>query len=326
MEDIIKPIDRELIIAELTADKLIGETRKGGNFLYEVTAFDSPNIMKEIGRLREIAFREGGGGTGKSMDIDEFDIDETHPYKQLIVWDPENQEIMGGYRYHNCKELPGPEKLATSELFRFSDKFMKDYFPRTIELGRSFVQPMYQRTALRRKGLFAMDNLWDGLGALIVKNPDILYFFGKVTMYKSYNLKARNILLNYMNRYLKDNENLVEAIEPLSYDENNPEYTQIFEGLDSKEGYKVTQKLLKDHGEFVPPLINSYINVSPSMKVFGTADNVGFGGVEETGILITIEDMFPEKTDRHILPFREKLKTAKESISNWWKRRPLRRK
>ena len=98
MEDIIAPISKELLKAELTEDKRLRMTNKSNNQIYIVTAQDSPNTMKEIGRLREIAFRAAGGGTGMSMDLDEYDLMD-NPYKQLIVWNPEAEEILGGYRY-----------------------------------------------------------------------------------------------------------------------------------------------------------------------------------------------------------------------------------
>ena len=276
MEPVIEPVDRKLIIKELTKEKFIRVTRKGRNYLYEVTAHDSPNVMKEIGRLREISFRLAGGGTGKSLDIDEYDVDPHEPYRQLIVWDPKDREIIGGYRYIHCGGLD-IEKMATKELFDFSDEFVKDYMPFTIELGRSFVQPNYQSTSINRKSLYALDNLWDGLGALIVKYPNIKYFFGKVTMYTSYNPRARNMLLNFLNRYFPDNRSLVMPITPLECDMNNPYFTELFVDKEYKEGYKVLQKEIKNHGEHIPPLINSYMNLSPSMKVFGTAINHGRG-------------------------------------------------
>ena len=111
MEPIIEPVERKLIMKELTRDKFIRVTRKGKNFIYEVTAHNSPNTMREIGRLRELSFRSSGGGTGKSIDIDEFDLDPKHPYRQLIVWDPKDREIIGGYRYIHCKDLD-KEKMA----------------------------------------------------------------------------------------------------------------------------------------------------------------------------------------------------------------------
>ena len=171
MEEIIDKVPREVLLAELTPDKKLRSTNKSGNDIYIITAHDAPNVMREIGRLREIAFRAAGGGTGKSMDIDEFDTMEK-PYSQLIVWDPEAQEILGGYRYLLGKDwqvgADGQPLLATGHMFRFSERFMRDYAPWTIELGRSFVTLEYQSTLMGRKGIFALDNLWDGLGALVV--------------------------------------------------------------------------------------------------------------------------------------------------------------
>lgn len=320
MNPIIQPVDRKLLIKELTATKYIRTTRKGGNELYEVTYQDSPNIMREIGRLRELSFRTSGGGTGKDCDIDEFDTDPKFAYKQLIVWDPDNQEIIGGYRYILCGGLP-IEKLATKELFVYSEEFVNDYLPFTIELGRSFIQPNYQSMNLRRKSLYSLDNLWDGLGALMIKYSNYKYFFGKVTMYSSYNIKARNTLLNFLHKYFDDPDNLVYPIEPLDYDPNNKYYQELFNNLEYNDAYRVLQKEIKQNGENIPPLINSYMNLSPSMKVFGTALNKGFGDVEETGILVNIKDIYPEKVERHLRPMQETLRSLrKRFLPRWWKR------
>ncbi len=315
MEPVIQPVDRHLILKELTKDKFIRVTRKGGNYLYEVTAHDSPNVMQEIGRLREISFRLGGGGTGKAVDIDEYDTDAHEPYRQLIVWDPKDREIIGGYRYINCGGLD-VRKMATKELFDFSDEFINEYMPFTIELGRSFIQPNYQSTNINRKSLYALDNLWDGLGALMVKYSNIKYFFGKVTMYTSYNARARNLLLHFLDKYFPDRNSLVRPVIPLECDKNNPYFKELFRDMDYKAGYKVLQKEIKNNGEHIPPLINSYMNLSPSMKVFGTAINHGFGGVEETGILVSIQDIYPEKIDRYITPLREWVHRIRVK---WWK-------
>lgn len=320
MNPIIQPVDRKLLIKELTATKYIRTTRKGGNELYEVTYQDSPNIMREIGRLRELSFRTSGGGTGKDCDIDEFDTDPKFAYKQLIVWDPDNQEIIGGYRYILCGGLP-IEKLATKELFVYSEEFVNDYLPFTIELGRSFIQPNYQSMNLRRKSLYSLDNLWDGLGALMIKYSNYKYFFGKVTMYSSYNLKARNTLLNFLHKYFDDPDTLVYPIEPLDYDQNNKYYQELFNNMEYNDAYRVLQKEIKQNGENIPPLINSYMNLSPSMKVFGTALNKGFGDVEETGILVNIKDIYPEKVERHLRPMQETLRSLrKRFLPRWWKR------
>lgn len=317
MDAVIQPVDRQLILKELTKDKFIRETRKGNNYLYEVTAADSPSIMQEIGRLREISFRLAGGGTGKPVDIDEFDTDPHEPYRQLIVWDPKDQEIIGGYRYISCGGLD-IEKMATRELFNFSDEFSNNYLPFTIELGRSFIQPNYQSTNLKRKSLYALDNLWDGLGALVVKYSNIKYFFGKVTMYTSYDARARNMLLHFLHKYFTDNQHLVTPISPLDCDIDNPYFVEIFRDLSYKEGYKVLQKELKNIGEHVPPLINSYMNLSPSMKMFGTAINEHFGGVEESGILVNIKDIYPEKIERYITPL---ISWAQKFRTKWWRKK-----
>ena len=315
MEPVIQPVDRKLISEELNSDKFIRNTRKGDHKLFEVTAHNSPHTMREIARLREISFRLAGGGTGKAMDMDEFDTDSKNAYKQLIVWDPKDQEILGGYRYIQCSGL-APHHMATSELFNFSEEFIKDYLPFTIELGRSFIQPNYQSTNIRRKGLYALDNLWDGLGALMLRYPNIKYFFGKVTMYSSYNERARNTLLYFLNQYFRDEQNLVVPVSPLEYDNQNPYFEELFCHTDYKEAYKALSKEVRGLGENIPPLINSYMNLSPTMKVFGTAVNESFGGVEETGIMINIPEIYPEKIERYLTPLR---RLALKFQPKWWR-------
>ncbi|NCB18855.1 MAG: GNAT family N-acetyltransferase [Bacteroidia bacterium] len=315
MEPVIQPVDRKLINEELNSDKFIRNTRKGDNKIFEVTAHNSPHTMREIARLREISFRLAGGGTGKAMDMDEFDTDSKNAYKQLIVWDPKDQEILGGYRYIQCSGL-APHHMATSELFNFSEEFIKDYLPFTIELGRSFIQPNYQSTNIRRKGLYALDNLWDGLGALMLRYPNIKYFFGKVTMYSSYNERARNTLLYFLNQYFRDEQNLVVPVSPLEYDNQNPYFEELFCHTDYKEAYKALSKEVRGLGENIPPLINSYMNLSPTMKVFGTAINESFGGVEETGIMINIPEIYPEKIERYLTPLR---RLALKFQPKWWR-------
>ena len=207
MEDIIAPIDKEIIKSELTEDKRLRFTNKSNNEIYIITWKDAPNVLKEIGRLREIAFRAAGGGTGKAMDLDKFDLME-NPYKQLIVWNPDAEEILGGYRYILGDEVEfdeaGKPILATSHMFNFSEKFIKEILPTTIELGRSFVTLEYQSTRAGSKGLFALDNLWDGLGALTVVKPNVKYFFGKMTMYPSYNRFGRDLILHFLNKHFPD--------------------------------------------------------------------------------------------------------------------------
>lgn len=306
VQDIIPPIEKELLIAELTPEKQLRMTNKSHNKIFVVTAHDSPNVMKEIGRLREIAFRNAGGGTGLSMDIDEYDTCE-NCYKQLIVWNPDADEIIGGYRYifGSDWELDdeGQPKLATSHLFHFSDKFLKDYMPYTVELGRSFVSLEYQSVRSNSKSIFALDNLWDGLGALIVLNPQVKYFFGKMTMYPSYIRKGRDMILYFLQKHFGDKEQLIVPLKPLRIEEDPKVLGALFCKDDFKEDYRILNKEIRLLEYNIPPLVNAYMSLSPTMKLFGTAINYGFGDVEETGILIAVNEILEDKRVRHIDSF-----------------------
>lgn len=298
MKLLIEPVSRELIESELTEDRFLRGTNNAGNKIFVVTAGEAPNTMREIGRLRELAFRDAGGGTGEEIDVDELDTVEGG-YNQLIVWDPNAKEIVGGYRFIVSHGEHTPN-LSTEHYFRFSDRFRREFLPYTIELGRSFVQPHYQGSRENPKGIYALDNLWDGLGALIVRNPDVRYFFGKVTMYGDYNREARNMLIYFLRRYFPDKDNLVEPIHPITLDIDEEKLAQLFSGGSFQEDYKILSREIRSRDEHVPPLINSYMNLSPTMRVFGTVRNPDFGDVEETGILITIEDIYPKKSERHV--------------------------
>lgn len=306
-KEIIPPVAPELIEKELTEDKFIRKTNYGGNLLYTFTHHDSPNLMREVGRLRELSFRDAGGGTGEEIDIDEFDISDD-PYHQLIVWDPQHREILGGYRFYvprlGASGNDIAKRISTSHLFNFSDNFKAEYMPHMIELGRSFVQPAYQSTSRARKGIYALDNLWDGLGAILVHNSHTKYFFGKVTMYTHFNKEARDLILYFLKMHFGDKENLVSPIDPLIPNWNLDELAKIFEAENYKENYKILSKKVRSLHENIPPLINAYMNLSPSMKTFGTIVNHEFGAVEETGILITVADLYPEKLQRHVSTYK----------------------
>lgn len=303
MEDIIAPIDKEVLKSELTEDKRLRFTNKSNNEIYIVTWKNAPNVLKEIGRLREIAFRAAGGGTGKSMDLDEYDLME-NPYQQLIVWDPEAEEILGGYRYLLGDEVEfdadGKPLLATAHMFNFSEKFLKDYLPTTIELGRSFVTLEYQSTRAGSKGLFALDNLWDGLGALTVVMPQVKYFFGKMTMYSSYNRFGRDMILYFLKKHFNDKDKLITPMQPLLIETDEKILEKLFCYDTFKEDYKVLNTEVRKLGYNIPPLVNAYMSLSPTMRMFGTAINDGFGDVEETGILIAVDEILEEKRVRHI--------------------------
>ena len=303
MKDILPPIDKEILKSELTKDKFLRKTNKASNEIYIVTYHDSPNLVQEIGRLREIAFRSAGGGTGNEIDIDDFDRMDK-PYKQLFVWNPDSEEILGGYRYLFGEDVElssnGQPRLASSHMFNFSDEFIRDYLPSSAELGRSFVNLEYQSTRAGSKGLFALDNLWDGLGALTIEKPDVKYFFGKVTMYPDYNSDARDMILYFLNKHFPDTDNLVKPHQSLKSNPKIEYLMSIFNQNDYKEDYKILNQKIREFGLNIPPLVNAYMSLSPTMKVFGTAVNDIFGNVEETGILIAVDEILHEKKRRHV--------------------------
>jgi hypothetical protein len=308
MKPVVDQLPKDQIIAELTPDKLLRKTNNGNNEVYIFDNNSSPVLMHEVGRVREITFRHAKGGTGKEIDIDDFDTALNDPQKQLIVWDPENQMLIGGYRFYfppkgcaNCDIT----KLASSSYFNFSDKFLSRYYPHLMELGRSFVHPDYQSKAMGRKSLFALDNLWDGLGAIILDNHHLKYLFGKVTMYPHFNPKARNMILYFLKKHFNDPDNLVVPKDPANIDLHTDEMKKIFTGWRYKENYKILSREVRNLNENIPPLINAYMNLSPTMRTFGTFINHKFGDVEETGIMITLRDIYVEKINRHLSSYKK---------------------
>ncbi len=316
MKPIIAPVEKEILKNELTPDKFLRPTNKAHNEIYVITAHNAPNVMREIGRLRELSFRSGGGGTGEEIDTDEYDYMDK-PYYQLIVWDPVAEEIIGGYRYLPGSEVSldeeGQPKFVMSHLFIFSEKFIQEYIPYTIELGRAFVQPDYQTSKMGTKSLFALDNLWDGLGALIHTVKDARYFIGKVTIYEHYPLAARELIYEYMFRYFPDPDKMIVPKVPIQVSKENQSIAQkIFEGNDSSSDYKALQKAVRNEGETIPPMFNAYIGLTDTMRMFGSIFDKDFGSVYETGIMITMADLLETKRKRYIEPYIEYLKKVLE--------------
>lgn len=305
-QDIIPPVSPDVIEAALTPERMLRRANKGNNLIYTVSPHEAPEVMREVGRLREISFRQAGGGTGKDCDIDEFDT-MTPPCRQLIVWDPEERRILGGYRYITGADIrlnpDGSPRIATSHMFRFSPRFISEFLPYTLELGRSFVVPDYQSSRAGAKALYVLDNLWDGLGALTVVHPEIRYLFGKVTMYPSYSTECRDMLLYFLHKHFPDPDELVRPITPLHVDIDTDAMARLFDGATFADDYRILNRAIRSHGINIPPLVNAYMSLSPTMRMFGTAINHEFGLVEESGIFFAISEIFEEKKKRHISTF-----------------------
>ena len=319
MKPIIEPVSREALKAELTPQTLLRTTNRAGNELY-VVGPESVNVIREIGRLREIAFRAGGGGTGEALDIDKFDTDPAFGYRQLVLWDPDAQEIIGGYRYCLCDEAffdrEGQPVLTSSHMFHFTKKFIKHYLPYTMELGRSFVSVDYQSTQSSPKSIYSLDNLFDGIVALgILYKKRVRYFFGKATIYREYPTEARELLMCFLKKYFGKGHRLIKIRKEVKVEKHvRSRYYKLFKGLDYKEGYRLLKAKVQEYGVPLPPLVNTYMNLSPTMVFFGTGINDEFGDVYDSGIMVTFRDLYPEKKKRHSESF------LKQNLKNLLKR------
>lgn len=312
-EKIIDPVSRELLLAELTPDKKLCDTNKSDNEIYVIDCNDAPNVLQEIGRLREIAFRDSGGGTGQAVDLDEFDTDPAHPYKQLIIWDPEANAILGGYRYILGPDIQlqedGQPHITSSHMFHYSEQFIQDYLPHVMELGRSFVAPEYQSSKAGAKAIFALDNLWDGIAAVILGHPGILYFLGKMTIYPSYDKTCRELIQHFLWKHFPDPDELARPKRPVPVDSDERLLNLVLHDEDYKADYRNLKEAVRKLGFNIPPLVNSYMNASPTMKMLGTGINDEFFDCYDTGIMISFEEMYADKRDRHKVPYFKYLAT-----------------
>ena len=304
MQEIISPVSPELLKEELARVRFIRPTCKAGNLIYDFTAHEAPNLMREVGRLREIAFRQAGGGTGKDCDIDELDI-MAEPYHQLIVWDPENEAVVGGYRWIDCSRVEmdanGQPIVSSSHLFKYLEQFISEYFPHAIELGRAFVQPAYQTREMGSRSIFALDNLWDGLGAIIYQNAHVHYLLGKVTLYSSFDEEARNLIYAYLEQFNSDKQLLAVPHQSLDADENGRKAAKaLFIAPSIEENFKLLLNAVRQMNTAVPPLFVAYLHLCPTLRYFGNAANDEFGDVYETGIMVPLDEIAPAKRDRHI--------------------------
>ena len=313
MQPIIPPVDTDLLHQELEGH-LLRPSNKAGNFIYDITAHDCPNVMREIARLREISYRDGGGATGKEMDIDEMDT-MAKPYHQLIVWDPDNKQIIGGYRYLLGRDAVlrnGQPFITSAHLFHYSERFIRDYLPHTIEFGRAFVQPMYQKREMGVKALFALDNIWDGIGAVVHNNPDIRWMIGKVTIYPDYNATARELIYAYLDTYHRGEQGLFEPYKPLAI---SPLNLSPFKGTDPQENYHLLQLAIREQGTVIPPMFSAYLNITNELQFFGNALNDELANVYETGIMVDLNAVYPEKKERYITPYIQWL-NANANVNN----------
>ncbi len=311
MEQIIDPVPVELLKQELNEKTFLRKTSKAGNEVYVVNYENAPNVLREVGRLREITFRAVGSGSGTACDIDHFDIEDKACY-QLIVWNPDADEIIGGYRFTRLKDASfredGQPYINTAKLFNISPAFVRDYFPYSLEMARAWVQPKYQTREMGVKSLFALDNIWDGIGGLIAKDPSVKYLMGKVSMFATSPRPSLEAMIYFLEKFCGDKENLITGINPeLVSEQRKAELDEMFCGETLQENYKILNNYVTGLGDKVPPLIHLYLNLSSSMKTFGTVMDPDFGEEFDTAMIISVADIYPEKYKRYIQPAQDQI-------------------
>ena len=305
------PVEKKILKEELSRRHFLRKTNFGNKEIYVTTAHRSPNVMQEIGRLREISFAIEGGGTGLPADIDEFDtLPEPYCFKQLIVWDPVDEEIVGGYRFiHGTNmycDASGQYYTPMAHLFDYSDEFREHYLPYTIEMARAWVQPAYQPSTNLRKGLYSLDNLWDGLGVVGIEMPETHYYMGKLTTYSNMDPYIKSLLFFYFRKHFPDPEGLVTPRVPLKLDVDLNKLASVLNSNNYKDDFKILQQEARKAGEPIPPLFTAYMNLNPTMRTFGSTFNPQFGNTDDTAIIIKLSDIFPDKRSRYFGSYEDK--------------------
>ena len=310
-EPLVKPVNRNILKKELTSERFLRPTRMGKNNVYVFDGVDAPNLMKEVGRLRELAFRDAGAGIGAALDLDQYDTGE-HKCRQLIVWDPAEEEIVGGCRFNTFEQyqnqLNAAIPLINKELYDLHPAFEKNYAPYFIELTRAFIQPKYQTKHKDHKVFFALDNVWDGLGALLVQHPQCRYFFGRLVIYPSYDPFMRDLLFYFFKKHLYDKDETLCAKFPYEPATIKDELHSYLKTNNANKDFMELHKIARARNTVVPALISAYYRVSDTMRVFEPVIDHHFGGCFAAAMMITIADIKPNLIDRYVNPYKKFVK------------------
>lgn len=297
---ILHPQDRKQIKQELKESLHLGSTRDGK----EIYLFDYQQhsvTIKEIGRLREIAFRQVGEGTGQQSDLDKYD----QYYRHLVLWDEEELEIVGAYRIGEIfRYLDGQQNATDSnlkgqgiysaELFQYGIA-MRPYFEKGIELGRSFVQPKYW-------GKRSLDYLWYGIGAYLNQHPEVRYMFGPVSLSNRYPDHAKDLIIYFYRLYFPDHQQLAKSFTPHNISASQQAIIEpLFEGNDYDTDFCTLKEQLSHLGVSVPTLYKQYSELCEAGGVrfldFGV--DADFGYCVDGLVLVDLEKVKPAKNKRY---------------------------
>ncbi|EKE68280.1 GNAT family N-acyltransferase [Gallaecimonas xiamenensis] len=281
--------DRQALMEVLEQCQRLGQTPDGMQiFLYHF-ASDCP-LMREIGRLREIAFRAVGEGTGRRRDTDRFDVDYLH----LVLWDPKRLEIAGAYRLADAAKL-GRCGLYSQTLFDYGPD-MDPILAEGLELGRSFVQPAYW-------GKRALDYLWLGIGAFLAQNPQYRYLFGPVSLSANFPPAARDLMVYFYRLYFGKESLSTRHRSPYQLDPSTlADLTATFKGDDYKHDFVLLKDKLASMGVSVPTLYKQYAEVCEpgGVRFLDFGVDPDFGDCVDGLVLVDVEQLKPQKRARYI--------------------------
>lgn len=290
---IAHPENRAELRAAIRNCELLGNTADGKKILLYRQQGSSP-IMREIGRLREVAFRLVGEGTGKRRDIDGYDLDYLH----LILWDDDDLEVVGAYRFAETQKLidnPQSQGIYTNTLFDYQPS-MTPIFAKGLELGRSFVQPKYW-------GKRSLDYLWVGIGAFVAKNPQYRYLFGPVSISNALPAPAKNLLVHYYQHYFPCEEMIAKAKTPFQLDDmEKGELLAAFDGADKEKDFVTLKHLLANCGVSVPTLYKQYSSLCEEGGVSFSAFNIDpdFNDCVDGLVVVDLDKLLTKKRIRYI--------------------------
>ncbi|MBN1153991.1 lysophospholipid acyltransferase family protein [candidate division KSB1 bacterium] len=289
---IIHPIDRKLLRDELAKAELLTVTSDNKK-IYLVNFINGQNLVREIGRLREVTFRKVGEGTGNKLDIDEYD----RYYQHVVIWDENEMEIIGSYRLGDATEIIpkyGPQGFYNASLFMFSDDFIP-YLEKSLELGRSFIQQKYWRSN-------ALDLLWQGIGAFLKNKPELKYLFGAVSISDNYSEYAKTLLVYFYNYYFGDPENLARSKHRfLLTKQEEEEAMQVVSGSNYEQDFRNLKFTLKTLGFSVPILFRRYTELceGDGVKFLDFGIDESFSNTVDGLVFISLDKLKPSKQKRY---------------------------
>ncbi|WP_027857302.1 GNAT family N-acyltransferase [Marinobacterium jannaschii] len=288
---IAHPQDRQSLKQELREAQRLGETSDGKK-IYLFDFKPDSAVIAEIGRLREIAFRCVGEGTGEKKDLDQYD----QYYRHLILWDEEELEIAGAYRLAESWKLDADQNLLYSgTLFNYSAQ-MKPYFEQGIELGRSFVQPKYW-------GKRSLDYLWYGIGAYLRNHPQVRYMYGPVSLSNAYPKAAKDMLIWFYRHYFSDQEDLGRSRSPYQIDsETERNMARLFSGDDYKADFRILKEQLEFLGVSVPTLYKQYSELCEpgGVRFLDFGVDADFNYCVDGLVLVDMEYVKAKKRNRYL--------------------------